>query len=231
LLVLLLPILAVFHSIANGFSRLLFCYRCCCQKQSQNVANVDSRFVDFSRYCASIASVLSTNAVIACSVMQLPLHSAARRAHALLRCHASQLVVVASAAGVIMSCGRLCVALVTAIASITFFYFRTFHDDVMPSWVIANTTQGFPVAIISASAVLGYIVASAVFGALSITIDTLFLCVCDELESPRERVVMHRRLAALLQMHQTASSKSAEAKSPTSGKVLSPSAAASSKDV
>ena len=118
----------------------------------------------------------------------------------------------------------------TAISAIAFFYFRTFHDDVMPSWVLANTTQGFPVAIISAVAALGYIVASAVFGALSITIDTLFLCVCDELETPRDRVVMHRRLAALLQMHQAAS-KSDKAKSPTSGKVLSPSAAPSSKDV
>jgi hypothetical protein len=149
----------------------------------------------------------------------------------LLRRHASQLVVVGATAGVIMSCGRLCVSLLTAIASICFFYFRTFYGDVMPSWVIANTTQGFPVATICASAAIGYIVAAAVFSALSITVDTLFLCVCDELESPRERVVMHRRLVALLQLHQTAASKAAAAKSPPSDKVLSPGKTSSSKDV
>jgi hypothetical protein len=163
--------------------------------------------------------------------MKLPLYAAAKRAHDLLRCHASQLVVVGATAGAIMSCGRVCVALLTAIASISFFYFRTFHGDVMPSWVIVNTTQGFPVATVSASAVIGYIVAAAVFNTLSITVDTLFMCVCDELESPRERVVMHRRLAALLQLHQTAASNAAKAKSPDPGKVLSPSKVNSCKNV
>jgi hypothetical protein len=121
-----------------------------------------------------------------------------------------------------MSCGRLCIAILTAVASITFFYFRTHYDDVMPSWIIANTTPGFPVAAICAAAAIGYIVAAAVFRALSIIVDTLFLCVCDEVESPRERVVMHRRLATLLQLHQHATSKAAGAKSPISGKILSP---------
>lgn len=230
LLVLLLPILAILQSIASGVSKLLFCYRCCCQRKIKS-AKDNSSCLDIYRYCAPVASALSTSAVIACSVMQLPLYSAAKRAHDLLRCHASQLVVVGATAGAIMSCGRVCVALLTAIASISFFYFRTFYGDVMPSWVTANTTQGFPVATISASAAIGYIVAAAVFNTLSITVDTLFMCVCDELESPRERVVMHRRLAALLQLHQTTPSLAAKAKSPDPGKVLSPSKVNSCKDV
>jgi hypothetical protein len=217
------------QSIASGVSKLLFCYRCGCQRKFKS-AKDNSSCLDIYRYRAPVASTLSTRAVIACSVMQLPLYSAAKRAHDLLRSHASQLVVVEATAGAIMSCGRVCVALLTAIASISFFYFRTFCG-VMPSWVIANTIQGFPVATISASAAIGYIVAAAVFNTLSITVDTLFMCVCDELESPLERVVMHRRLAALLQLHQTTTSHAAKAKSPYPGKVLSPSKVNSCKDV
>ena len=194
------------------------CYRCCCKKESKDPSSgvISSRRI--ARSCASVASVLSSNAVIACSVMQLPLCSAARRAHALLCSHASQLVVIGGTAGAIMSCGRICVALLTATASTAFFYFRTVHGEAMPAWIIANTTQGFPVAAIAASAVIGYIVASTIFTALSITIDTLFLCVCDELESPRHRVYMHRRLASMLQLHRNAASNAAEAKAPSPGK-------------
>lgn len=217
------------HLIANGCSRLAFCYRCCCPKNAERPRKYASCGGGLSRHCASAALPLSTTAVIACSSMQLPLFSAAMRAHFLLRRHASQLVVVGATAGVIMSCGRLCVALLTALASISFYYFRTFYDDALPSWVITNTTQGFPVAMISACAVIGYMVATAVFGTLSVTVDTLFLCVCDELESPRDRVIMHRRLAALLQLHKCAEPKAVAAKSPTSVQILSPNKA--SKDL
>ena len=220
--VLLLPLLAAFQWFAIAFARLVFCLRCCLQKKSGKPAKAAASCGDLSRSCASVASVLSTNAVIACSVMKLPLHPAARRAHALLCCHAAQLVVVGATAGVIMSCGRLCIAMLTAVASITFFYFRTFYVDVMPSWIIVNTTTGFPAATICAAAIIGYIVAAAVFRALSIIVDSLFLCVCDEVESPRERVVMHSRLAALLQLHQHAASKAAQATSPSSGNFISP---------
>lgn len=224
-LLLFLPFLVVLRLIANAFSRLSLCYRCCCQKNAGSSSKGSSCCGSSSRSCASIASLLSSNAVIACSTMQLPLLSAARRAHALLCCHASQLVVVGATAGVVMSCGRICVALLTAGASITFYYFRTFYDDAMPVWIIMNTTQGFPAAIILACAAIGYIVAAAVFGTLSITVDTLFLCVCDELESPRERMIMHRRLAALLHLHQNDVPKATASKSPISGQILSPSKA------
>jgi hypothetical protein len=213
LLTLLLPLLAAMKFIALMFSRLIAFYHCYFSIESKKAFKhtVDCR--ELSRSCASFASLLSTNAIIASSVMQLPLFAAARRSHSLLRCHASQLVIVAAAAGVVMSCGRFCVALLTAIASITFFYFRTVYHHALPSWVIANTTQGFPFAIIVTSAVIGYIVAAAVFKALSITVDTLFLCLCDEMDSPREREVPHG-ISALLELHQNAASKAAGTKSP-----------------
>ena len=227
LLVALLPVVAAVQWIANSVARLVTCCRCCCKKETQSKEPssgvISSRHI--ARSCVSAASVLSSNAVIACSVMQLPLCSAARRAHVLLCNHAQQLVAVGATAGAIMSCGRICVALLTAAATIAFFYFRTVHDRVMPGWVIANTTQGFPAAAIAACAAIGYIVASAVFAALAITVDTLFLCVCDELESPRERVFMHRQLAALLKQNRHAASHAADAKA----KALSP--GAGSKDV
>jgi hypothetical protein len=229
MLVLFLPVWVSLRLIAKVFSRLAFFYRCCCQKNAVKHRPCAGCCDDLSHHSASIASLLSTNAVIACSSMQLPLLSAAQRAHTLMRCHASQLVIVGATAGVVMSCGRLCVALLTVLASTAFFYFRTFYDDALPSWVIFNTTPGFPVAAISACAAVGYIVAAAVFGALSITVDSLFLCVCDELESPRERLIMHKRLTALLQLHENVAPKAVAATSPTPGQFLSPSKA--SKDL
>jgi hypothetical protein len=222
LLVLLFPFLALLRIVANECSRLAVYCRCCCQKKQVRSRKGTTCCGALSRRCASAASLLSTNAVIACSSMQLPLFSAAQRAHTLLRCHASQLVVVGATASIVMSCGRICVALLTALASVTFFYIRTFYDEDVPTWVVVRTTQGFPVATILACTAIGFLVAAAVFGSLSIAVDTLFLCVCDELETPRERMIMHRRLAALLQLHENAAPKAAAAKSPTPGKILSP---------